>query len=96
MNPGDLVIFRAAHSSRRNLPVLRATVLGRPVETVDQIGALRIASGDSARIAEIRDDFALVKHERFKEGLCLVSLTQLDLATAAPQPQVPHEEDAKL
>lgn len=96
MNPGDLVTFRAAQRSRENLPVLRATVVGQPIEPGDQLGVLRIVSGDRVRIAEIREDFALVKHARFTAGLCLVSVALLELIPTDLQTRVPHEEDAKL
>lgn len=102
MNAGDLVTFSTAERSRENLPVLRADCVGRPVvlsdanQAGDQLGVMRIVSGDRVRIVELREDFALVRHVRFKDGLCLVSLSLLKPIPEELQTPITREEDAKL
>jgi hypothetical protein len=93
MNPGELVTFKTAERSRETLPVLGAHVIGSAIECADQVGTMRIVSGDRVRIAEIREGFALVEHTQLKGAVCLVSLALLQPIPADLTQPLTSEDD---
>lgn len=98
MNPGDLVTFSTCSRAREVMPALHESTVGRAIEYSDQVGTMRVCSGDRVRIVEIRENYALVSHVALKGALLLAPLEGLKpIADELKQPLEPQaEEDAKL
>lgn len=77
MNPGDLVTFATCSRVREVMPALHESCVGRAIECRDQVGTMRVVSGDRVRIVEIRDNYALVSHSALKGALLLAPLEAL-------------------
>ena len=56
MNIGANYVFRVKDVSRERLPVMSADVIGREIELRDQIGTMRLKSGDVVKLLELRSD----------------------------------------
>lgn len=56
MNPGANYIFRVQDVNRERLPVMSSDVIGREIELRDQIGTMRLKSGDVVKLLELRAD----------------------------------------
>lgn len=98
MNPGDLVTFSICSRAREVMPALHESTVGRAIELSDQVGTMRVSSGDRVRIVEIRENYALVSHVALKGALLLAPLEGLKAIAAELKQPIDHhsEEDQKL
>lgn len=75
---GANYLFRARDVNRERLPVMSADVVGREIELRDQIGTMRLKSGDVLKLLELRaDGHTCLCHHSACQGVIITDVNSL-------------------